>query len=189
MIREKILLAAFSLMFVFAMQANAGVINNGLVNGVDTFKAESDGSIWARLDAFRSTNASGVYNTFVSLTDAAGFSIARSADVMAMLSANGIGNPSASWATIESVIGTSWTSNSTGEFIGGYTLGRHWVSSYHIYSAWSSVTGTSSSNSNFGVWAVFVEPAEGAIPTPAPIVLLMLGLFGMLIHNRNSRGR
>lgn len=159
-----------------SLSANAAIVSNGTVNELSTFRAESDNSIWLRLDALESTNPNGVYSVFLDEIAVAGFSIATGNQVVNMLSNDGVGNPYQSWSTITSVIGIAANRS---DFTGGYVLGQHWVSAYDTYGSWANNPNySSSSNSNFGVWATYTGVSQ--VPIPAAAWLFGSALVGLV---------
>jgi hypothetical protein len=159
--------------------AQAVVVDNGFVNGLSTFKAEYDNSIWLRLDAFEATNPNGIYSAFITDLSNAGFSIATGGQVMAMLSDNGLANPSQNWGTISNIIGIA---GSRDDFTGGYVFGQHWVTTYSDHDNWRDIDWTSSdANQFFGVWAT-----TSPVPIPAAVWLFGSALVGLIGLKRNK---
>lgn len=165
----------------FALNTQATLIDNGIVNGVSTFKAQHDNSIWVKLDAFEAINPDGVYSTFINDLSTAGFSIATGTQVLDMLSNNGFGSPSQSWDSIIDVIGKA---DSRNDYIGGYISGQRWVSTYSDKNSWGSVAHfTSDSNRFLGVWATYTQ----SIPEPSSFAMLGLALVGFGFSRRKNK--
>jgi hypothetical protein len=51
-VRHSIVFAVALVSQTLSLSVNATIIDNGLVNGLPTFMAEHDNTVWLRLDAF-----------------------------------------------------------------------------------------------------------------------------------------